>query len=61
MASVDLCPSPKDGLLRNHPSVESPFCSACLPERVAQRGTEIGPTVVVEQGDHFVVMPLPLP
>jgi hypothetical protein len=34
---------------------ESPFCSVCLPERVAQREAEIGPTVLVERGDYFVV------
>jgi hypothetical protein len=37
---------------------ESPLCSTCLPERVAQRDAEIGPTVVVERGGYFVVTPL---
>lgn len=34
---------------------ESPFCQACLPERVARREVEVGPTLLTEAGDYVVI------
>jgi len=51
------CGEPYD--VSEHVAEESPFCSMCLPDRVAMREREVGSASVVESGDYLFVMPLP--
>jgi hypothetical protein len=45
-------------MVSDHIAEESPFCRICLPERIAAKEREIGPTYAVEIGDYLVVTPL---
>lgn len=46
-------------LVSDYVAEESPFCRLCLPNRMATREREIGPTYTVELGDYLVITRLP--